>query len=325
LMAKRATINPDLATYLKRVSLAVLYMGTDLALRKFVGLELDDVKKYKDDIESNEINHVTPLTWENFTDKVEETNQALAELVQKVSKDTGVSRLVFLIDNLDRCSPENTVRLLESIKNFLIIPGCVWVFAMDSDVIASYIRHRYEGTTIDGNCYLDKIVPEQYHLSFFPEENGPRVFALINRVTRGSFILDERRFPQIPSAMVPRRLKKSAGKLAEYFAGNLPNVDSNTVFLMSLLYHTWPDFYERLSSSSLKHVGGVLANFYGKDQPDGTKKWGDFNALSLGGGFAGDKDIIYCLQTAFPGCDGDAGIANEIKRALDGLRQIGLP
>jgi len=326
MMSKRAALNPDLGEYIKRVSFSVLYMGTDIALRALTGgVSLGDAKMYQEDIESSGITKVSLLDWEKFTDKVEETQIAFRKLVDAVNQKSATKRTIFLIDNLDRCSPENTVGLLESIKNFLIIPGCVWVFAMDAEVVASYIKRKYEGTAMDGNSYLDKIIPEQYHLSFFPEENDHRVFDLISNATGGSFTLDEGRFPQIPRVMVPRRLILSAGKLAEYFAGNMPNVDSNTVFLMSLLYHTWPDFYERLSSSSLKHIGGILANFYGKDQPDGTKKWGDFNALSLGGDFAGDKDIIYFLQTAFPRYDADAEIVSEIKRALDGLRQIGLP
>ncbi|MBI5297985.1 MAG: hypothetical protein HY869_21115 [Chloroflexi bacterium] len=86
LMAKRTDANPDLATYLNRVSFAVLYMGTDLLLRHLTGLDLSDVKGYKEDIEANESNHITPLMWENITDKVEETSQAMEKLTEKVNQ-----------------------------------------------------------------------------------------------------------------------------------------------------------------------------------------------------------------------------------------------
>ena len=143
----------------------------------------------------------------------------------------GCQRIAVCIDNLDRCSPESAVRLLESVKNFFSVPRFTWVFAMDSEVIARYINHKYEGAEIDGNSYLDKIISEQYHLSFCPEEDDPKVFDLIYEATNGCFTLnDKQRLPQIPSVMVPRQLKKSAGKFAEYFNGASPDADRDTVF-----------------------------------------------------------------------------------------------
>lgn len=323
LMARKAAVNPAMATYLKRVSLATLYMGTDLLLRNLTGLNLGDVKSYKDDIEAKEGGHVPLSTWEGLTDTVEETNRAMEELVGKINQGIKTAKIVFLIDNLDRCSPENTVRLLESVKNFLSVPGCVWVFAMDSGVVASYINRKYEGTSMDGNSYLDKIIPEQYHLSFFPEENDSRIYDLVRSATGRELTLNDwKRLPLIPSVMVPRRLKKSTVKFAEYFDGERTNGDRDTIFLLCLLYHSWPDFYERLSSSSIQHVGRVLANFFPEDD---SMRWGEYTALPLDKKFTDNQDLIYFLQTAFPTNGRDTEVAGEIHRALEGLRQIGLP
>lgn len=323
LMARKAAVNPAMATYLKRVSLATLYMGTDLLLRNLTGLNLGDVKSYKDDIEAKEGGHVPLSTWEGLTDTVEETNRAMEELVGKINQGIKTAKIAFLIDNLDRCSPENTVRLLESVKNFLSVPGCVWVFAMDSGVVASYINRKYEGTSMDGNSYLDKIIPEQYHLSFFPEENDSRIYDLVRSATGRELTLNDwKRLPLIPSVMVPRRLKKSTVKFAEYFDGERTNGDRDTIFLLCLLYHSWPDFYERLSSSSIQHVGRVLANFFPEDD---SMHWGEYTALPLDKKFTDNQDLIYFLQTAFPTNGRDTEVAGEIHRALEGLRQIGLP
>lgn len=327
LMARKAAVNPDMAIYLKRVSLATLYMGTDLLLRSLTGLNLGDVKSYKDDIEAKEGDHVTPLTWEDLTDTVEETNRAMEELVGKINLGIKTAKIAFLIDNLDRCSPENTVRLLESIKNFLSVPGCVWVFAMDSGVVASYIDRKYEGTSMDGNSYLDKIIPEQYHLSFFPEENDSRIYDLVRSATGRELTLNDwKRLPLIPSVMVPRRLKKSTIKFSEYFDGERTDGDRDTVFLLCLLYHSWPDFYERLSSSSIQHVGRILANFFQrKIVEDNSMRWGEYMPLPLDKKFTENQDLIYFLQTAFPNNNLGTEVAGEIHRAMEGLRQIGLP
>ena len=51
--------------------------------------------------------------------------------------------LVFLIDDLDRCLPEKAVEMLESIKLFLDVRGCVFVLAVDDEVVERGIAHRY--------------------------------------------------------------------------------------------------------------------------------------------------------------------------------------
>jgi len=50
---------------------------------------------------------------------------------------------VFLIDDLDRCLPENTLKMLESIKLFLDVPSCAFVLAVDDDVVERGVVHHY--------------------------------------------------------------------------------------------------------------------------------------------------------------------------------------
>jgi len=326
MMSKRLALIPDWSSYFERIATVALYMGTDLALRAVTGgVKLDDVKQYETDMRESGMTRISLLDWEKLTDQVAETQIAFNELIKRANENGNTNRIVFLIDNLDRCSPENVVSLLESIKNFLTIRGCTWIFAMDSEVVASYISRKYQGTRMDGTSYLDKIVPEQYHLSFYPEENDPRVFNLIYEVTGNNLTLNnEKRLPQIPRALVPRRLKKSAAKFAEYFDGTNPDADRDTIFLLSLLYHSWPEFYERLSSPSLNHVGGVLANFF-KDSRDQEPAWGEYLPLPLDLDYKNNPDLKYFLQIVFPAYRVNMDVAKEIHRAVNGLRRIGLP
>ena len=83
----------------------------------------------------------------------------LARFAEKIS-------VVFLIDDLDRCLPENVLKVLESIKLFLDIEGFAFVLAVDDDVVERGIIHRYkeykdkddERPIITGAEYLEKIV-----------------------------------------------------------------------------------------------------------------------------------------------------------------------
>jgi len=65
-------------------------------------------------------------------------------------------RLVVFVDDLDRCSPQLIPGVLEAIKLFLTIKRCIYVLALDEDVIAGSIQSAYAG--VDGKRYLEKIV-----------------------------------------------------------------------------------------------------------------------------------------------------------------------
>ncbi|MES9903716.1 MAG: SUMF1/EgtB/PvdO family nonheme iron enzyme [Sedimenticola sp.] len=60
-------------------------------------------------------------------------------------------RLLFLVDDLDRCLPEKAVEMLESIKLFLDVEGCAFVLALDDEVVERGIIHRYRDYIFQGN------------------------------------------------------------------------------------------------------------------------------------------------------------------------------
>ena len=329
-MLKKTDLPESWRVITRRVLATATLSVSDVLLRRIAQIDIKEIAQtYEEIVKKDKQRDDSSILqeWEEWSDEIENTEQAFGKIIDFVLKENDYKRLVICIDNLDRCSPENAVRLLESVKNFFSASECIWVFAMDAEVIASYIDHKYEGTSVDGNSYLDKIIPEQYHLSFSPEENDRRVFDLIYEATGGFVTLnDKKRLPQIPRVMVPRRLKKSAGKFAEFFDGGAQNAERDTVFLLSLLYHTWPEFYERLSSPSIKHIGDVLANFFKNLKTEGMGlQWGEYSPSPLDKKFTEDQDLIYFLRTAFPMQNNSAELVQEIYRAMGGLRQIGLP
>ena len=66
-------------------------------------------------------------------------------------------RLVIFVDDLDRCTPEKALELLESIKTFFDIEGIIYVIGMDPATIDPIMRTKYgENSKIDGLDYLTK-------------------------------------------------------------------------------------------------------------------------------------------------------------------------
>jgi CheY-like chemotaxis protein len=67
-------------------------------------------------------------------------------------------RLVFFIDDLDRCDPPDALKLLEALKLYLNCEGCVYFVAMDRAALTTSVREKYGKQGIGNAEYLDKII-----------------------------------------------------------------------------------------------------------------------------------------------------------------------
>jgi Cdc6-like AAA superfamily ATPase len=68
------------------------------------------------------------LDWERVVDDMSQEQDAFEIIVGLVNKAQNCDRLILCIDNLDRCTPDNVILLLESIKTVFVCPRlCVGV------------------------------------------------------------------------------------------------------------------------------------------------------------------------------------------------------
>jgi len=100
-------------------------------------------------------------TW---IDKVEEFKSTFEVTLGKALKKAGASKLLIFVDDLDRCLPENAVRLLEGIKNFLSVENTLFVLAIDRRVMSEMIEKKYGLHQGYGDEYLMKIIHYYYEL-----------------------------------------------------------------------------------------------------------------------------------------------------------------
>jgi hypothetical protein len=75
------------------------------------------------------------------------------------------SRIVAFIDDLDRCTPDNALELLESMKSFFDIEGIVYVIGMDSANINSIVNRKYGDDFSKESDYMQKIVQLPFNIS----------------------------------------------------------------------------------------------------------------------------------------------------------------
>lgn len=87
--------------------------------------------------------------------------------------DTQAGRVIFFVDDLDRCEPDQIVALMEAIKLFLDLKYCFFMIALDEEVIHRAIQIKYASFSFSeerknqiGREYLEKMI--QLPLYLYP-------------------------------------------------------------------------------------------------------------------------------------------------------------
>ena len=81
-----------------------------------------------------------------------------------VQEFTQGSRLFVFVDDLDRCTPDAAVTVLDAIKLFLGEASCVFVIAMDYEMIVKAVASQLGDDETNGRHYLEKLIHFPYYL-----------------------------------------------------------------------------------------------------------------------------------------------------------------
>jgi formylglycine-generating enzyme required for sulfatase activity len=111
---------------------------------------------------------------EDQAKSLEQFQLRFGEAVTQFREKTGCKFVAVFVDDLDRCLPEKAIEVLEAIKLFLDVPGCVFILGVDCVVIAKGIEAKYAGkagpSLVGGDDYLEKIIQVPFNLP--PLESG---------------------------------------------------------------------------------------------------------------------------------------------------------
>ena len=90
--------------------------------------------------------------------------QQFRELIQTAS----ISKLVVLVDDLDRCLPQTVIEILEAIRLFLFVEGTTFVLSADEHLIEYAARKHFPDLPVDRTeytrNYLEKLVQIPFRL-----------------------------------------------------------------------------------------------------------------------------------------------------------------
>lgn len=100
-----------------------------------------------------------------------EAEKNLKALQQALKSIASQKPIVLFIDELDRCRPDFSVLMLETIKHTFDVEGVQFVLVTNTSQLKASINHCY-GQTIDAQRYLDKFIKFSFTLPHFNNENS---------------------------------------------------------------------------------------------------------------------------------------------------------
>ncbi|WP_413334498.1 P-loop NTPase fold protein [Brevibacterium sp. GP-SGM9] len=96
----------------------------------------------------------------NVIAKLKQMRDDFETSIEEYCNANHLERVVILIDDLDRVEPTRAIEILESLKLFFEVPRCVFILALDFDVVVRGVGERYgnEFKKKKARQYFDKII-----------------------------------------------------------------------------------------------------------------------------------------------------------------------
>lgn len=99
--------------------------------------------------------------YKSYQKLLKETKEVLNEITQKGEYDNKQTKLIVLVDEIDRCLPDEQLKILERLHHLFDIKNCTVIVAMNQVCIAKTVNTIYG---IDGYEYLRKFFDFTYKL-----------------------------------------------------------------------------------------------------------------------------------------------------------------
>ncbi|MGM0578731.1 MAG: KAP family P-loop NTPase fold protein [Myxococcota bacterium] len=178
---------------------------------------------------------------------LDQIKSAFKELVAN-ARGGSVDRFVIFIDDLDRIRPGNAVAMLEVMKNFMDVEGCVFVLACDYEVVRLGVRERFGiDDPAKARAFFDKIiqVPFQMPVRSYEIQKLLEEFlaAKCKRANKGRYNQPQQNSVENAARMLDQMVKLATGTNPRAFKRFL-----NVLDLLSLISEEYSGDSERRAS-----------------------------------------------------------------------------
>lgn len=201
-------------------------------------------------------------------------------------------RVVVFIDDLDRLPPRRAIEVMEALKTLFDCPGCVFVLAIDFDVVARGVRDKYgEGMNeAKARAYFDKFIQVPFRMPV-AEYNVEELLA-VSLAQLGIGTSGTKNFEQLIRLSVgpnPRALKRLLNTFVLLTSVARAKAETDTsreavpqederVFALLALEAAYPGFHDQLrSAADTAGLGDLLlaaaGSPDGKSSPQDPAEW----------------------------------------------------
>lgn len=221
----------------------LLRLGADVLLKRLTAdaASLDRIE----DLEKKYLERQGRVTSE--TRKLRQTLQKEADEISRNG-----AKLIFFIDDLDRCEPDEIIALLEAVKLFLDLQNVFVILALDKEVIDRGIEVKYHDFGFDkdrkfalGAEYIEKMI--QLPLQLYPLRKE-QVRRFIEACGPSEEILSRIALLETIILPNPRKIKRIlnilsvSSNIASHTSG-LENLDRNILARLAVLQVQASDLY----------------------------------------------------------------------------------
>ena len=168
LIEKMAANTPDKAAAenIKECAMTILTSTVRFASKQLCGGIFEDTVEHV--LDNDRKNPKTAVQ------SIEALKNGFREMAEKRCQIEEKKRMVFFVDDLDRLPPQRAVELMEILKIILECERCIFVLAIDYDVVSRGVKAKY-GDDIGeskGRSFFDKIIQVPFSLPVGKYEIG---------------------------------------------------------------------------------------------------------------------------------------------------------
>lgn len=144
--------------------------------------------------------------------EIADVKEDIRNIIQKLLDDpkNDYKRVVFFVDDLDRIPPTDAVEVLEALKNMFDIPNCIFVLAIDYEVVVKGLEGKFGEKTEEN---------EREFRSFFD-----KIIQVPFSMPTGAYTIDELMQDKLSSMgiAIPDEYKDEYAKVVSYTVGFNP-------------------------------------------------------------------------------------------------------
>ena len=161
-----------------------------------------------------------------------------------------------VVDDLDRCSPDTTLEVFESIKAFLDIEGFVFIIGLSREALDKLITKKFEQmglTGITGEEYIRKIIQIEINIQKWKDYAIKDLIGKLSTKLHDKTIEDNKDLIAKGIEMNPRQVKRLINRYVVVRSAYLSakrQFNSKSFLIGEIFKDRWPEIYQHLSDET---------------------------------------------------------------------------